>query len=403
MNTFETDKFTNTNILIRTFLPLKRETITALNLMIYMIRGRTEKLESKRDFAKASSMAYGFRTFYGLNGYGEKVAIDIRFQYIRSDYIDEEHYVDDLCFLMDQVLFHPYVDKAAFEEAKFVMSQSRIRQLDDPDSLAILEALKITKESSSLGIPIQGELEDIEKVTFEDVKKALEEFMEAPKYIAVAGRGDKKIVDLLSTLKPAAFTCDKFELIHDVKYQEKTIEKHISQTSLVQIYATHISIDSPLYYPLLVANSILGASPMSLLFENVREIKSYCYSISSALLRFDGGLIIICGTDKDHVDGVIDEIHKQIQILKGGSFDPELLEIAKKDLVDTLIGQEDRPFEMIEQQFADMYLKRKDTSLEKRVAAIESVTMKDIEEAVAGFELATQVLVTQKEDEEVEI
>ena len=48
-----------------------------------------------------------------------------------------------------------------------------------------------------------------------------------------------------------------------------------------------------------VMNSLLGQSPTSLLFEEVREKHSLCYSISSYLIQFDGALIITLGTNKE--------------------------------------------------------------------------------------------------------
>ncbi|WP_304753056.1 insulinase family protein, partial [Dubosiella newyorkensis] len=163
------------------------------------------------------------------------------------------------------------------------------------------------------------------------------------------------------------------------------------------IYATSISFQSPLYYPLLALNSILGQGPVSLLFEEVREKHSLCYSISSSLIRFDGALMISVGTRKDALDQVLLLIHEQIERIVHMDYPDSLLEIAKKDLKDLFLRQKDRSNSMLEQHFLDMLLRREESE-EQRNKAIDSISKFLIAQAARQLFLLSSVVVEEGED-----
>ena len=53
MNYIQTQKFSDVYVSCKTMLPFKRNTISALNVLVYMMKAKTEKMDSKQKFHMA--------------------------------------------------------------------------------------------------------------------------------------------------------------------------------------------------------------------------------------------------------------------------------------------------------------------------------------------------------------
>lgn len=395
MKIIKTNKFSDVFVLIRTMLPLNRQTITAMNLLVFMMRAKTKDLDTKQKISMAFNSTYGMQVSYGLTGYGKQVALDIRFKYLRQDYVQEPDYIQHVVDNMEQMLHQVVLDDETLEEAKYLLKTRLMRQMDDPDSIAIKNALMNAQENHEISLQIQGYMEDIDSISLDQILNLYADFMQTSKQIYVCGAVDSAVANFLKQEKQLNQLQGNFKIIKPQEKKKICIEKEISQTSLVQVYATQVSLDSTMYYPLLVMNSILGQCPMNLLFEEVREKNSYCYSISSNLIRFDGALVIVVGTNKNNVEDVQNLIQQQIFRLAQGNFDDRLLEIAKTDLVDGIRSQKDHAFSMIEQSFLDDLLHRSETS-EDKISKIRNVTRQEVQKVAKRLCLVSISIVEEK-------
>lgn len=398
MKWIETEKFSDTYILIRTLLPLDRESITRLNILVYMMRAKTEKYDTKQKLSMVMNATYGMNVSYGLTGYGKQVSFDVRFKYIRQDYIDKEGYIDQVVDIMDQVVHHPILDESTLKEAKYLLKAKLTSQLDDPDSIAIKHALENAQKDHEIGIQIQGYIDAIDSIQLNEMKELYDMWSCQPKTVYACGHECNQIIDFLKGVDQNFHFENKSSLIQSQNPIYTLESKDISQASLVQVYATNISLQNELYYPLLVMNSMLGQCPMNLLFEEVREKKSYCYSISSNLIRFDGALVIMVGTNRENIEDVQSLINVQLDRLKEARVDESLMRIAQSDLVDMIRLQQDRAASMIEQRFLDDLLGREETN-EDRIRKIEEVTLEQVQRVAQSLSLVSVSIVEENEDE----
>ena len=380
MNYISSNKFSDVSVAIRTQLPLERSTITAYNILVYMLKTKTELFKTKQALISNLNEAYGMKLACGLSSYGADLILTTRIQYIRSDWIEEEDYIHKVKEITDQVLFHSVLDEASFEEAKYLYRNKLTRILDDPDGLAIYTCLTTLNTNHEISIPIQGSLDDLDQLTLQDIQNVYSAYLKADKHILVCGCLDEEMKTYLERMDSSSKLNSTRSLLPILDYQEEIIEKNISQSSIALVYATSIDILSEDYYKMFVMNSLLGQSPTSLLFEEVREKHSLCYSISSYLIQFDGALIITLGTNKENIEKAIDLINQQIQRIIDLDFDPELLNTAKKDCIDSLIVAQDYPFSQIDQRFMDVLLSR-DTDRDKKIKNIQKVSLEDVSAA----------------------
>jgi len=125
-----------------------------------------------------------------------------------------------------------------------------------------------------------------------------------------------------------------------------------------------------------VYSFILGGSPDSKLFMNVREKNSLCYSISSVISPVTNSMFIYAGIDKKDYKKVLKETINQIDAMSRGEFDLEDIESAKitykcglKEIYDSLVT-------MASNIASQEYLMF--DSLEDRIKKIDMVTKDDI-------------------------
>lgn len=396
MNYISSNKFSDVSVAIRTQLPLERSTITAYNILVYMLKTKTELFKTKQALISNLNEAYGMKLACGLSSYGADLILTTRIQYIRSDWIEEEDYIYKVKEITDQVLFHSVLDEASFEEAKYLYRNKLTRILDDPDGLAIYTCLTTLNTNHEISIPIQGSLDDLDQLTLQDIQNVYSAYLKADKHILVCGCLDEEMKTYLERMDSSSKLNSTRSLLPILDYQEEIIEKNISQSSIALVYATSTEILSEDYYKMFVMNSLLGQSPTSLLFEEVREKHSLCYSISSYLIQFDGALIITLGTNKENIEKAIDLINQQIQRIIDLDFDPELLNTAKKDCIDSLIVAQDYPFSQIDQRFMDVLLSR-DTDRDKKIKNIQKVSLEDVSAAAKKLKKISSVIVKEVE------
>lgn len=396
MNYISSNKFSDVSVAIRTQLPLERSTITAYNILVYMLKTKTELFKTKQALISNLNEAYGMKLACGLSSYGADLILTTRIQYIRSDWIEEEDYIHKVKEITDQVLFHSVLDEASFEEAKYLYRNKLTRILDDPDGLAIYTCLTTLNTNHEISIPIQGSLDDLDQLTLQDIQNVYSAYLKADKHIFVCGCLDEEMKTYLERMDSSSKLNSTRSLLPILDYQEEIIEKNISQSSIALVYATSTDILSEDYYKMFVMNSLLGQSPTSLFFEEVREKHSLCYSISSYLIQFDGALIITLGTNKENIEKAIDLINQQIQRIIDLDFDPELLNTAKKDCIDSLIVAQDYPFSQIDQRFMDVLLSR-DTDKDKKIKNIQKVSLEDVSAAAKKLKKISSVIVKEVE------
>lgn len=400
MIALETQKFTENTLSVRRLLPLERENITAWNLLVYMLSGRSEKYPTRQEASAAVSHAYGVQGGHFLSAIGHSLQLEYRLTWIRESLISEPGYDEEIEDLFDQFLFHPLLTEEVLEESRWLLKNRLQTLAQDPESKATRMALETAGEGTDLSIPMQGDLEEVDRVTLDQIRELYERFRKAPVEVLYAGECAGQTWKRLKKLPgqhPLSLTWSA--LTDREQPAVCVIEKEISQSALVQVYSTSILPQDPLYMPLLVLYSLLGSSSVALFFEEIREKRSLCYSISTSLIRFDGVMLVSAGTDRQFMDEVRGQIARIIEETAAGKIDARTLERVKSELADNMRGQNDYRVAMIEQQWLNQILDRP-MSVDQTIEAIQAVSVAQVAQAAGGLKLAAEGIVLQKETRE---
>lgn len=397
MKQIKTEKFTETSLSVRWFVPLERKDITAWNLLNAMLSRSTEKYSSREAAGKASAMAYGTRCAYSLCAYGNYLRIEYGMRFLRENLIGEKSYTALLIDLFDQYLFHPLLTQPVLDEAKYLLRLNLSSMAQQPDLRSLEMAFQAFTDYESVSIPIRGAIEDIDRVTLEDIRSLYSRLMKTPCEMISCGTFSEEFsrhIDRSIDSQDIFTTWEKVEAFPTpVRVSE---EREIAQSALCQVYTTDILPDDDDYYALLVLDSLLGGSSVSLLFEEVREKNSLCYSISTSLVRFSGLLLITTGAAHSALPKVEELVRHILEQVKNKEVDPATFEMVKAEMIDSLKGQSDSAARMIEQEFLNQILHRTG-DIGDVIESVRAVTLDDVARAAGKLKLAVTSSVMQAE------
>lgn len=394
-----TEKYMNNTISIRRFLDLDKNKITALNLLLIMMSGRSQKFPTRDSWSQAASHAYGTQAGWRIQGFGPKVLVDYKCSWLDESFITSDTYTGEVETLFIEGLENPVLTEENLAEAKYLLKNRLISAMQEPESAAVRAALSQAAVNHDITVPMNGRLEDIDEVTLEDVQSVFSEIQASKRVdLYIGNTGSALIPDSNISQELESFTCTAIPAQETKKYRE---ERDIAQSALVQIYATGKHILNQGFDTLTVLNAMLGGSSVSMLFEVVREQYSLCYSISSTLIRFDGALCISTGCDISDLEQVKKLISECIVKIAQQDFDPKWFEIVKNECLDSLTGSFDTEAGQLDAIFRSIVLGR-EISLQERLDRISKVTMEDVAEAAKKLVLVSEAEVVQKNDDGID-
>lgn len=129
---------------------------------------------------------------------------------------------------------------------------------------------------------------------------------------------------------------------------------------------------------------LLCLSPVSLIFENVREKQSLCYSCSDRSLPRSGVYVLYAGIDKKNAKRVEELIDLQFEKLKNGDFTEQRLAEAKKTLSNDLKQMHDDP-SRLEAWYLRRVLWGREGDPDRQAELLLSLTCEDVIRVASSF------------------
>lgn len=168
------------------------------------------------------------------------------------------------------------------------------------------------------------------------------------------------------------------DLYIKVKSKEKIIKEKFnsSQSSLVIGLNINKLTEEERDYKLILYNTILGCMNNSLLFVNVREKNSLCYSVGSNISKFTETIIIKSGISKDNFELTVKLIKESLEEMKDTKKVNKLLKNAKKTLNLAYNDFYENKGKIIEHYFIREFINM--PTIEERRKKLEDLTAEDV-------------------------
>lgn len=376
-----TAKFKDIVISVRFLCPLTRKEAIQRNLLSAMIQDRSEKYNTKHKVTAVLDDLYGGSIAARTLAYGKAHLLEFRCKVINEKYCTSAH-LEKQFELVHQFLFHPLLNEENFKEAKDNVMDAISRRLDKPSSYAGNQAMKLMGKDEALEDACLPTLEQIEEITLSDIQDSWHRMIH-DNHITIQIQGDFNEDVMHAYIRRfLPFTGSK-ELpdieyaIHKENYQEQTETKHIDQSMLVMLFETGLKASDTDFWKLRCANALFGQLPTSLLFQEVREKRSLCYSIYSSIMSYEGCMSVSTGVSYEKLDETRSLILEQFERMKQGDFSDTDLNTAKVMLKDSVLSTADDMNAMLNFEYQNLLL-RADKTLEDCLHDIEQTTKEDI-------------------------
>lgn len=393
-----TDKFKDLIVSVRFSYPNIEPYVTLSNLLTYIITDRSEEYPTKQDMSLKMDELFGLSLNAKTSSLGYAHTLEIRIKTLNERYTDFPHLKASTEFLFSSIKY-PLFNEITFNEAKINLESTLKRIQDKPSYLGLLKACEGIGKDTPLQTFSQGNLDVLKEVQLEDLVKFHNKIVnEIKPDILIMGDIDSKsrrniysILDFKGELINRK-TCYKFEAKHHFR---STIQKNVDQSTLTQLYTTNVEYSDSNYFALRVLIIMLGQLPNSLLFQEVREKRSLCYSISAGSFNFDGIMTIQTGIEYSKKELVETLIEEQIIKLKKGQFSLKLMQIAKKMFVNGLESLEDDQNAYLGFLF-QRSITGNDINLKESINRIKKVNKDDIIRVANQIVLVSELMIRGK-------
>lgn len=401
-------KFKSVYISIRLLQELKQEKVAGNLILANLLNDVCQQYDTKQKVIDHLDSLYGANFSISSNVLGKVQIFAAKAKVIHPKYINyEANLIEEEFKLLHHFLKQPLMEnglfsKKWFEEAKKNAVLTLQRMQDDPSSLCMLEAMMAAGAGQPMAEGIIVDAKEIQDVTLEEVSALYFELINESK-VDVMVLGDVEEQEIQEYAKTyLSFEAKDTTITSNYLLKKNNMDamqysyKEISQSYITSIYVTNTKNNDEDFSALRVANIMFGQIPSSLLFQEVREKNSLCYSIYSALSPYDGALSISTGVEPSNVQKTIDLMEKQFQRMCCGDFPDELLITAKKMLINSLHSTYDEADSIFAFVYRNTMFNSTQT-LEDVIKNIEKVTKDEIQTAMQKCEYIMSYVVSPKE------
>lgn len=394
----QTDKFKDFIISVRFSYPNVEPYVTLSNLLSYMTTDRCLEYPTKQAMSLKMDELFGLSLNTKTSSNGHAHTFEVRIKSLNERYTYFPHLKASTEFLFSAIT-KPLLNESTFNEAKINLESTLKRIQDKPSYLSLIKACEGVGKDTPLEVFSQGNLKTLSEITLDDVLKFHSMLINEikPNVLVIGDLNKDSFNQIKSILKfNGSNTIDKTSYKFEAKHHFRSIlNKQVDQSTLTQIYTTNVEYSDSNYFALRVMIIMLGQLPNSLLFQEVREKRSLCYSISAGSFNFDGVMTVQTGiehTKKELVEILIEE---QINKLKKGQFSLKLMSIAKKMFVNGLESMEDDPNAYLNFLF-QRSITSNDFNLKESIHKIKKIQKEDIVRVANQLELVSEFMIRGK-------
>ena len=313
-----------------------------------------------------------------VNCYGNVLVFNASFDFVNPRFLKDVT-VDDYIAFIDELLLNPLLDNEKLNESKKNTSAALKRRLDNPSSLASDNFYEeISKDDSKFNIYRNGNLiEIIENIELKDIEEAYRLLSDSRLDIYLIGDIDEKLLRYLNKFKSNNnISMNDSSAVYNTK-EEITFKKKVSQSTLIYSYSTPFNRSHEDYIAFNLGNIVFGGIPTSLLFSNVREKHSLCYSIAAISLKNDGIVMVKTLIDRNNKEKAVKDIEEQFNCMINGDYDESVLISAKQMLMNNLMSIDDDIDYLLDHLYIND-LRNCHESLDEYIEKMLKVTKEDI-------------------------
>ncbi len=368
LHIIKTDKFKTITIRANFKRKLTKEEITYRSLLADVLFESSKKYPTKRDLVIATEELYNLIASRGTSISGNYNIMSFNVHFLNEKYTEIGMFEKSFSFLTDMI-FDPDIKNNSFLDNKLEIIKKSMEDnikmsKTNPGYYASRRLLETMGKNEIYSYDRLGYMEDLQKITGETLYEYYKQVINSDLIdIFIVGDVKDDQIKKIVTEKFKINTIKKPGVSHIYEHEKLRKrarilkEEYDSKQSQLMIGAKIGNLtDFERKYVGTVYSYILGGNADSLLFREVREKNSLCYSIYSQIRLATNLLIITAGIDKDDYNKTVKLIRREINNILKGNFDDSLIEKVKINYLNALDELEDSPFSILENYVAIEYV-----------------------------------------------
>ena len=346
-----TNKFKTNLVAVFLTTELTRENVTKNALISTILRRGSKNMPSQEEISKQMEEMYGASFDCGLDRIGDNQVLKFYMETINDDFIPQqkENMLKTTLEKILEIVFNPYIENGEFKKEYVEQEKNTIKQriegkIDNKARYALNRCIEEMYKDEPYGLYKFGYVEDLDAINGKNLYEYYQELIKNCKIdILVSGilpNDIEKIIKENENIKNLQEREPKYvmpELTTRNTEKENVVTESMEVTQGKLVLGLDIKLeDEKQKYDALLYNSILGGTPNSKMFQNVREKAHLAYAASSSYIRQKSNIFINCGIEISNYEKALEIVKKQIEDMKKGDFTEEDIENAKKGIISTI-------------------------------------------------------------------
>lgn len=332
---------------------------------------------------------------------GNLSLLNFIYSFVAPEYLsDGQSLLTESINFLNEIIFHPLLIDGKFKTEVFERQRENLINylkgiVDNKQTEALINAQRLYFDSAIQQNTPYGTVADYQGLTNQQI---VDEYYRTIKedQVQITIMGDLDLEELKQQLINFEFkkrtakldqACYHQAVKDNVIIKEK--QENVQQSKLNLIYQLPIDAVHKDFYAAVVMNAMLGESPQSLLFQNVREKASMAYYAESSYSALRSVVLIQTGIQAEDHDQVLALVKQQISLLQNGDFSDDQLEKIKIELVNERQRMQDSPASNLEQAVLSELLEQP-LDYEIQCREIKKVMKEDIIRVAKQLTLQTE-------------
>lgn len=407
-NFISDNRFKTNRISAALFLPLSKDTASANALAASLITRSCKKYPDFTSLSKRLSQLYGASLYSYVRKFGEVQALVITAAGIDDKYaIDDMKISKELTDLLCMSMFEPNIENGAFIEGELEQERRQLvesidAEFNDKRTFAVKRCIEIMCENEAFSTSRTGTKENVQLLSGKQVYNAWTEALQKAK-IELYMLGDTKADFALESFKNAFSSKGreielKTEIVPKAKNVKRITERQdVTQSKLVLGFRTPVAEPNGNTAALKLMTAVLGGTPSSKLFTNVREKMSLCYYCASRYDPNKGIILVDSGVENENTEKTEKAILEQLKAMQAGDITDEEISAAKLAMRNSYMTYLDS-LSMIENFYLSQTFNGRVLTPKQAAEQIFAVTKDQIVEAANAVSLDTVYVLTGKEE-----
>ena len=385
------DKFKSIYISYNFTMEVKENSVFSNNAVLGALMAKSSrKYQTQKEIEKYLNSLYGANYDVNVEKYGDLYNLEFRIEYINKKFLPgNEDLLENILNFLKEMIYNPadWTDENIKREKEFILERINERK-DEKLKYGVQRAEELLCKDEPFGVFLYGDQDNVQNVDKDVLKNAYSELLKSCVTVIISGNleGYDNIEEAFNEVfKNIEFSSKEVtDLIYNTKRESdnKTEEVKEYQDTTQSVLSLGLRIkDCTIddFYALNLYNAILGTTPSSKLFQNVREKESLAYTVRSRYYRFKDIIVIFAGINKENYQKAVDVIKEQIEAIKKGEISKEEFESAKDSLMADLLEWKDSKIAMAKMKFANIIaFKDADITVEDMRERMSRVTLEDI-------------------------